>query len=388
LSRKELLKKDKGLVNLKDNLGNTGLHYAANAAHDETVEELLKAKSNPNAVNNFGDTPLHLAAYRKQGDRLFDLLLAKIPQQQQQQQQQQQHGYQWNREWFASRKDESKKLNQELEKKEFIKARQRKAELLETIKKTYKPLHPDVYEINDNFIEPSILKCLQNNQDNSNNNNNDVNSSSSATMTMMDQLKELVPKVFHGRILTESFSQKLLEESENFLKFAKESGLKISAPNSMNRYGLILNDMGMKETIDKFISSYLQPIIKLLFPRSERTNFKSHHSFIVSYNLNEDRDLKPHRDDSNFTFNLCLGKEFSGAELYFHRIIEGACTLGDDPNMEHTGIDCPNCILRYKHNVGECLIHSGTVVHGVDPLVSGSRTNLIIWCRVRKEESD
>ena len=52
-------------VDQPDDLGNTPLHYAANAGHVDAVQELLTAFGAPvNAVNSAGDTPLHKAAAR------------------------------------------------------------------------------------------------------------------------------------------------------------------------------------------------------------------------------------------------------------------------------------------------------------------------------------
>jgi ankyrin repeat protein len=45
--------------NIKDGVGSTPLHYAAQGGHVECVNLLLKAKANINAINNAGDTPLH-----------------------------------------------------------------------------------------------------------------------------------------------------------------------------------------------------------------------------------------------------------------------------------------------------------------------------------------
>jgi hypothetical protein len=34
--------------------------------------------------------------------------------------------------------------------------------------------------------------------------------------------------------------------------------------------------------------------------------------------MDEDRSLHEHADDSEITLNICLGKEFTGGELYWH----------------------------------------------------------------------
>eukprot|EP00029_Vermamoeba_vermiformis_P009286 TRINITY_DN4582_c0_g1_i1.p1 TRINITY_DN4582_c0_g1~~TRINITY_DN4582_c0_g1_i1.p1 ORF type:complete len:155 (+),score=40.61 TRINITY_DN4582_c0_g1_i1:147-611(+) len=48
--------------NPQDGLGNTPLHYSAQAGHADTATMLLKdLKANPNVANFAGDTPLHKA---------------------------------------------------------------------------------------------------------------------------------------------------------------------------------------------------------------------------------------------------------------------------------------------------------------------------------------
>lgn len=50
--------------NVRDELGNTPLHYAAGSGHAEAAEELLRLGADVAARNNVGDTPLHKAASR------------------------------------------------------------------------------------------------------------------------------------------------------------------------------------------------------------------------------------------------------------------------------------------------------------------------------------
>lgn len=37
--------------------------------------------------------------------------------------------------------------------------------------------------------------------------------------------------------------------------------------------------------------------------------------------------------------------------------------------------------IRYNHTVGMALIHAGRHIHGVNKLITGERSNLILWCR-------
>lgn len=66
------------------------------------------------------------------------------------------------------------------------------------------------------------------------------------------------------------------------------------------------------------------------------------------------------------TFNVCLGKEFTGATLTFC----GALGAGDHRQRS----------LVYPHTVGRCVVHRGRQRHGADAILTGHRRNLIIWC--------
>ena len=55
-----------------------------------------------------------------------------------------------------------------------------------------------------------------------------------------------------------------------------------------------------------------------------------HHAFVVRYRVEGagDMDLAPHRDDSEVTFNLALGRRWAGCELTF-------CGLMQDQDVYH-----------------------------------------------------
>jgi len=160
-------------------------------------------------------------------------------------------------------------------------------------------------------------------------------------------------------IFTESFCDLLLEEIFNFY----DSGLPANRPNSMNNYGIILNDIGLESLVNK-LQALLQPIGDLLFPGPGNA-WDSHHCFIVRYREDEDLGLDMHTDDSDVTFNICLGLEFAGAGLQF------CGQLGSPDHRQHN--------FTYKHAKGQCVMHLGRKRHGADDITSGERLNLILW---------
>ena len=117
--------------------------------------------------------------------------------------------------------------------------------------------------------------------------------------------------------------------------------------------------------LTSFQQEYLYPIARRLFP-VHASQFDGHHSFMVRYQAGEDLGLDMHTDDSDVTFNICLGLAgFIGATLQF-------CGMFGSPNhrqWSHT----------YTHEMGRAILHLGSRRHGAEDIISGTRINLIVW---------
>lgn len=72
-----------------------------------------------------------------------------------------------------------------------------------------------------------------------------------------------------------------------------------------------------EEFMTQFRMDYLMPISQLLFPEWVGQALDSHRVFVVKYAMNEDLDLSYHFDNAEVTINVCLGRDFTGGELYF-----------------------------------------------------------------------
>uniref|UniRef100_A0A7S1M0B7 Fe2OG dioxygenase domain-containing protein n=1 Tax=Neobodo designis TaxID=312471 RepID=A0A7S1M0B7_NEODS len=162
---------------------------------------------------------------------------------------------------------------------------------------------------------------------------------------------------------------------------------RLRRPNSMNRAGFVIQDLeGFRPWLDAVVKDVLEPLAcahpdtVAVFDRKPEDDdgdtaatsaleFRSVHAFIIRYREGEDTELAMHIDRSHFTFNLCLGDDgFAGAYLYFHT----ARADGAGPDGAHL----------YAHAPGTAVIHRGAIRHGVHPLTSGARVNLVVWCAV------
>jgi hypothetical protein len=207
-----------------------------------------------------------------------------------------------------------------------------------------------------------------------NNNNNNNNSSSSSSSTKQWNLSDLKvmqvsPNVYTVPLFTEEFCCFMIEEIAHF----EASKLPKNRPNSMNNYGLLLNQIGMADFLTKLLTKVLKPLAQGLYAGNTQcafmTDLDHHHSFVVSYREAQDTSLDMHTDDSDLTVNIALSdaQAFTGAAL-------NLCGIsGTRDHRKHQS--------AYQHVRGQALLHLGTQRHGASPLLTGERHNLIMWCK-------
>jgi hypothetical protein len=143
--------------------------------------------------------------------------------------------------------------------------------------------------------------------------------------------------------------------SEDFIAALQEgvSAAPRNIPNSMHRYGKVLLP---------FMDGAVRALCASALPPDVLGRVKHIHAFSVKYSRSQDArqtSLGPHRDDSDFTINVCLSNDSTGAELVF------------DASR-----------LNYTHVAGRGLVHNGDFEHHVTELESGDRECVIIWVRV------
>ncbi|CAK0884189.1 unnamed protein product [Prorocentrum cordatum] len=212
--------------------------------------------------------------------------------------------------------------------------------------------HPEVYDAKvgwqPGWLHPALVSACQ------------AKGTSEAERAIKDLVTEVSPGVYSFDFFSKSFCELFLNELDNFYA----SGLPARRPNSMNNYGVVLNDIGWEPMVEILQQEVLQPIASVFFPE-EAACFDSHHTFIVRYRAEEDKGLDMHIDDSDVTFNICLGREFTGCGLVFC----GMNGAADHRQVSHI----------YQHQIGKCIMHLGRKRHGADDISTGERLNLIVW---------
>ncbi|XP_002524872.2 2-oxoglutarate and iron-dependent oxygenase domain-containing protein CP2 [Ricinus communis] len=234
---------------------------------------------------------------------------------------------------------------------------QRQREYRQKIISNYQPLNRELYAMHpSSFFVPSFIKAINDNTEES----------------FRHIMSEPSPGVFTFEMLQPHFCNLLLSEVENFEKWVNDSKFRIMRPNTMNKYGAVLDDFGLETMLDKLMDGFIRPISKVFFPEVGGSTLDSHHGFVVEYGKDRDVDLGFHVDDSEVTLNVCLGKQFSGGDLFFRGI---RC----DKHV-NTGSQSEE-IYDYKHEPGKAVLHRGRHRHGARATTTGHRINLLLWCR-------
>jgi len=223
----------------------------------------------------------------------------------------------------------------------------------------YKPhrKHPALFadEFPESWLHPDALEILESAKDESINMTTDVK-----------PLKQEMPEVYSFNCLSTEFLQLFNEEIANFHEASEKYQIPSAGrPNNMNNYGVFVNEIGMRPMITALQQTVLWPLARRLFPVQASEGFDDHRSFTVDYRSDQDMGVDMHTDDSDVTFNVCLGHNFTGASLSF------CGTMGAPDHRQFA--------MTYQHQVGRAVIHLGTRRHGADDIESGTRASLVVW---------
>nr|XP_009774210.1 PREDICTED: uncharacterized PKHD-type hydroxylase At1g22950-like [Nicotiana sylvestris] len=234
---------------------------------------------------------------------------------------------------------------------------QKHREYRQKIISNYQPLHRELYTMHAaNFFVPSFLKAISENTEES----------------YRNIMSEPSPGVLTFEMLQPRFCEMMLAEVENFERWVRETKFRIMRPNTMNKFGAVLDDFGLETMLDKLMEDFIRPISRVFFTEVGGSTLDSHHGFVVEYGMDRDVDLGFHVDDSEVTLNVCLGKQFSGGELFFRGV---RCEKRVNTETQ------PEEIFDYSHVTGRAVLHRGRHRHGARATTSGQRINLLLWCR-------
>ncbi|KAL9453322.1 hypothetical protein AB3S75_009011 [Citrus x aurantiifolia] len=234
---------------------------------------------------------------------------------------------------------------------------QRHKEYRQRIISNYQPLHRELFTMHaPSVLVPSFVKAVRDNTE----------------ASFRSIMAEPIPGIYTFEMLQPRFCEMLLSEVENFERWVHDTRFRIMRPNTMNKFGAVLDDFGLEAMLDKLMNDFIRPISKVFFPEVGGSTLDSHHGFVVEYGMDRDVELGFHVDDSEVTLNVCLGREFSGGELFFRGV-----RCDKHVNTETQSEE----ILDYSHVPGYAVLHRGRHRHGARATTSGSRVNLLVWCR-------
>lgn len=220
------------------------------------------------------------------------------------------------------------------------------------------------------WISPELRRCL-----------------SGPESAMLVNWPSLVTDIGRGiysfDLFSPMFCDMLISEVDAF----EATKLHCRRPNTMNKLGLVVNDIGLEPLLTVILERLIAPMCRSLYGNTDdaamiTSALDHHHSFIVRYQAHtsgrtpgssgadEDgrKGLHMHHDASEATLNVCLGRnDFSGGSLRF-------CGRYGDADHRSKG----TVVLHAK---GRAILHLGRQRHGADDVSSGERMNLILWAR-------
>lgn len=209
-------------------------------------------------------------------------------------------------------------------------------------------LHPDLFDperVRTEWLHPDLVRWLSSTE-------------AGEVCETSSLVRQETREIYSFPLLSERACTALMEEVAHFAS----TGIEARRPNSMNNYGLILNDIGLRPSLDA-VQRHVAPVLASLFP-TEAGALDGHHSFVVAYESGKDTKLDMHTDDSDVTVNACLGDEFEESGLSF---------CGDAGAADHRHLS-----FRYTHARGRAVVHLGRRRHGADDIRAGTRQNLVM----------
>jgi len=243
-------------------------------------------------------------------------------------------------------------LEQEAERRRLqpVLASARKARL----QAEYAPLHPELWTLRDEWLHDDFVALVR----------SAIGGSGAAEWRPPPQVAE---GVYALPVFSVRFCELLCEELDAF----ERSGLPCGRPNSMNKHGALLDELGLyPRLLNPLIAEWLVPLCARLpvLAAAGGASLDGHKSFVVTYRLGEDEQLTEHYDNAEVTLNANLGVAFEEGELCFYGHKDRASAA-------------PTAYHEWTAGVGHAVLHLGQQVHSALPITEGERRNLVVWMR-------
>ncbi|KRX06900.1 hypothetical protein PPERSA_11545 [Pseudocohnilembus persalinus] len=163
--------------------------------------------------------------------------------------------------------------------------------------------------------------------------------------------------------------EKILEITNSAQKFRDLNLIMFTKPNTMNNYGYVLEELGLKQFLVKFQINIMQKLGNWFF-NDWSYEFDDLHAFSIKYKDGEDLSLDNHMDMSELTLNMCLGTDFEGGELLVKNQRE------QNQNQQYQ--------FTVEQQIGSGFLHAGQHWHGSQRIKKGERINFVFWSRSSK----
>jgi hypothetical protein len=206
--------------------------------------------------------------------------------------------------------------------------------------------------------------------------------------SILPHLQKVGPEVFRVPIFEKEYCKQLFNEVQ---RISKESGL------PLDNNGLHLTYFGFTPLFEKIVSIFSEGVVSKIHPEA---NLRLTSAFIVFYKPGDKHVI--HDDDSDLTININLGEEgLEGGNLIIKEDVdEGSAkkpqkppsnskyllyrnrsSSSDDNYSSSSDDESHNTAgtVSIPHQIGYALMHAGRISHGAEPLISGTRMNLILW---------
>ena len=175
------------------------------------------------------------------------------------------------------------------------------------------------------------------------------------TEIIMNEIGNNINKV---QVFSEIFCKEVLEIANRNGNWSKGKDNtydeRIQAKENHPTQDIHLKELGLEDMWKWIVDTYIS---KLVWNKYNYNYKNINISFVVKYDMNGQRKLRPHHDSSTFTLNLCLNSDFDGGGCHF---------IKDD-------IKCVN------KDIGSIILHPGklTHYHSGMPITDGTRFILV-----------